>query len=143
MEDESVIFDPNFEQEKKAKLHIIVAGTQDAITMVEAGANEVSNKQMLDMLTRAHEIIKQLCHAQEDFLIDYAATFGIKQIQPTYNNPDVSLYEKVQGFLSEEKLEVLYEKGKKEFQHELDSLDEETKQYLVAQGEYSAEDDMS
>jgi len=36
MFDESLIYDPTFEEEKKAKLTIIVAGTLDAITMVEA-----------------------------------------------------------------------------------------------------------
>lgn len=133
MDDGSYIFDPNFEEEKNAKLHLVVAGTEDAITMVEAGANEVSNEEMLAALTYAHGIIKELCSAQEDFLKDYEARFGIKKIEATFNNPDTSLYSKVQAFLTDEKLEALYGKGKKEFQQVLDSFDEETKQYLLSE----------
>lgn len=133
MDDGSYIFDPNFEEEKNAKLHLVVAGTEDAITMVEAGANEVSNEEMLAALTHAHGIIKELCSAQEDFLKDYEARFGIKKIEATFNNPDTSLYSKVQAFLTDEKLEALYGKGKKEFQQVLDSFDEETKQYLLSE----------
>jgi len=53
------------------------------------------------------------------------------------------LYEKVQSYLTEEKLEVLYDKGKKDFQKELDALDEETKNYLLESGDYSEDDDTS
>jgi len=35
-QDDSYTFEPNFEQEKNAKLHLVIAGTSDAITMVEA-----------------------------------------------------------------------------------------------------------
>lgn len=143
MDDGIYVFDPDFSQEQEARLHIVVAGTQDAITMVEAGANEVSNAEMVATLSKAHDIIKDLCEAQQDFLADYEKQFGIKKIEPTFNNPDVSLYEKVQAFLTEEKLEVLYGKGKKEFQYELDTLDEETKNYLINEGDFTEEDDTS
>ncbi len=142
--DDSYTFDPSFDQERNAKLHLVVAGTLDAITMVEAGANEVSNSQMLDALTYAHSLVKDLCNAQLDFLKNYEKQFGkIKKIQATLNNPDLSLQEKVSKFLTEEKLEVLYNKGKKDFQYELDKLDEETKEYLLEQGAYWEEDDTS
>lgn len=143
MNDGSYIFDPNFLQEAEARLHLVVAGTQDAITMVEAGANQISNTEMLEALSYAHGLIQELCKAQLDYIADYEKQFGIKQIEPTFNNPDVSLYEKVQAYLTEEKLEVLYGKGKKEFQHELDTLDELTKQYLLDEWDYGEEDDTS
>jgi len=143
-QDDSYTFDPSFEEEKNAKLHLVVAGTLDAITMVEAGANEVTNKEMLAALTHAHGLVKDLCNAQLDFITDYEKQFGaIRKIEPKFNNPDVSLYEKVQAYLTEEKLEVLYGKGKKDFQKELDSLDVQTEEYLVEQGDYSEDDDTS
>ncbi len=143
-EDDSYTFDPSFEQEVNAKLHLVVAGTLDAITMVEAGANEVTNKEMLAALSHAHSLIQDLCNAQLDFIAAYESQFGkIKKIEPTLNNPDVSLYEKVQEFLTEKKLEVLYNKGKKDFQKELDALDEETKNYLLETGDYTQDDDTS
>lgn len=112
--------------------------------MVEAGANEVTNEQMLAALDHAHSLVKDLCNAQLDFIADYEKQFGeIRKIVPTLNNPDVSLYEKVQSYLTEEKLEALYNKGKKDFQKELDSLDEETKNYLLESGDYAEDDDTS
>jgi len=42
------IFDPSFEEELSAQLNLLVAGTLDAITMVESSAKEVSETSMLD-----------------------------------------------------------------------------------------------
>ena len=139
-QDWSYTYDPNFEQESWAKLHLVVAGTTDAITMVEAGANQVTNDEMLDALKYAHTIIKELCEAQIDFATFYEKQFWIEQLQAMYNTPDESLYAEVQKFLSDEKLQVLYNKWKKEFQKELDALDIEVKKYLVENNIYEVEE---
>jgi len=132
--DGSFISDPSVEEEEKAKLNLVVAGTLDAITMVEAGANEISNEEMLKWLEFAHNIIKEICNAQIDFIADYKKQFGIPEITPTFNKPDESLYDIVKEFLTPEKMEVLYDKWKKEFQKELDKLDEETREFLSEAG---------
>src|SRR2546421_8398416 len=49
-----------------ARLDLIVAGTEDAILMVEAGAQEVSEAEILDALDIAHAEIKKLCKAQRE-----------------------------------------------------------------------------
>ncbi len=140
-EDDSYTYDPNFEQEAAAKLHLVVAGTLDALTMVEAGGQEVSNQQMLDALAKGHEIIKELCNAQLDFVKAFEKQFGeIKKIEATLNLPDESLYEKVSEFLTEDKLEVLYGQSKKGFQHVLDDLDVEVKKYLLENKLYEVEE---
>jgi len=133
-EDGSFISDPSVEQEENAKLNLVVAGTLDAITMVEAGANEVSDEEMIKGLEFAHSIIKEICNAQLDFIADYEKQFWIPEVTPTFNKPDESLYDLVKEFLTEEKMEVLYDKGKKEFQKELDKLDVETREFLESKG---------
>ena len=60
------IINPTFEQIESADMEIVVAGTKDGITMVEGGANEVSEEVMLEALDKAHENIKALCILQED-----------------------------------------------------------------------------
>ena len=50
--------------EGASDLDLIVAGTSEAILMVEAGANEVSEAEILDALDIAHDVIKKLCAAQ-------------------------------------------------------------------------------
>ncbi len=57
---------PTFSQIESADMEIVVAGTKDGITMVEGGANEVSEEVMLTALEKAHGMIKELCKLQED-----------------------------------------------------------------------------
>ena len=59
--DGEFVVNPNKEQREKTSLNLTVAGTQDAINMVEAGANELSEAQMLEAMMLAHEEIKAIC----------------------------------------------------------------------------------
>ncbi|MDE6285185.1 MAG: polyribonucleotide nucleotidyltransferase, partial [Bacilli bacterium] len=59
--DGEFVINPTAEQTEKSTLNLTVAGTKDAICMVEAGAQELSEKVMLDALMFAHENIKVLC----------------------------------------------------------------------------------
>jgi polyribonucleotide nucleotidyltransferase len=52
--------------EQPSELDLIVAGTEDAILMVEAGANEIPEAEILDALDIAHAAIKKLCALQRD-----------------------------------------------------------------------------
>src|ERR671930_405655 len=54
------------EVEEQTELDLIVVGTQEALTMVEAGANEVPEDKLLEALDLAHEEIRKLCEAQLD-----------------------------------------------------------------------------
>ncbi len=60
------ILNPTLDQQKNSKLDLIVAGTKKAITMVESGADMLTEEQMLGALRFAHEEIKKLCEAQEE-----------------------------------------------------------------------------
>ena len=67
-QDEEVGFVVNPDEEKipEGSLDLIVAGTEEAILMVEAGASEVSEAEILDALDIAHAEIKKLCQAQRE-----------------------------------------------------------------------------
>ena len=54
------------ESEDNGELDLIVVGTKDGLTMVEAGANEVPEEKILEALELAHGEIVKLCEAQED-----------------------------------------------------------------------------
>lgn len=58
--DGELIINPNFEQREKSDLELTVAGTYDAINMVEAGANELSEEEMLEAMLLAHDEIKEI-----------------------------------------------------------------------------------
>ena len=58
------VINPTFQQIPTASLDIVVAGTHDGITMVEGGAKEVSEKEMLDAIAAAQPVITRICEAQ-------------------------------------------------------------------------------
>jgi polyribonucleotide nucleotidyltransferase len=64
--DGDFVINPTFEQLKSSSLNLIVAGSRDAIVMVEAAASEVSESQMVDALAFAHEAIRKIVAIQEE-----------------------------------------------------------------------------
>ena len=66
--DGEFIVNPTVEQAEKSLIDLTVAGTKDALNMVEAGAKEVSEDLMLDALMFGHERIKELCAFQEEII---------------------------------------------------------------------------
>ena len=66
--DGKFIINPSVEEKEKSDMFVAVAGTKQAINMVEAGAAEVSEEDMLDALMFGHEAIKELCAFQEKII---------------------------------------------------------------------------
>ncbi|MBE5777647.1 MAG: polyribonucleotide nucleotidyltransferase [Clostridiales bacterium] len=64
------VLNPNEEEEARSDMHVTVAGTKDAIMMVEAGAKEVSEDAMMDAILYAHESIKELVAFQEKIVAE-------------------------------------------------------------------------
>ncbi len=62
------IINPNVEQNNLSDLNLAVAGTLEAINMVEAGAQEISEKDMVEALMFGHEAIKVLCKFQQSII---------------------------------------------------------------------------
>ena len=60
------LVNPDEEWLLESPLDLVVAGTEEAILMVEAGANEITEAEILDALDIAHAEIKRLCEAQHD-----------------------------------------------------------------------------
>jgi polyribonucleotide nucleotidyltransferase len=58
--DGEFLINPTFEQRRRSRLDLIVAGSKDAIVMVEAGSKEVSEEEMVQALDRAHAAIKEI-----------------------------------------------------------------------------------
>jgi polyribonucleotide nucleotidyltransferase len=80
--DGSFVINPTVEQAEKSDIHLTVAGTKDAINMVEAGANEVPEETMLEAIMFGHEEIKRIIQFQEKIV----AEIGKEKMQ-------ISLYE--------------------------------------------------
>lgn len=71
---QAFIVNPTPEQMEQSDIDLIVAGTLDAINMVEAGAKEVSERDMTNAILFAHEMIKDLCNFQLQIIKDFPVT---------------------------------------------------------------------
>jgi polyribonucleotide nucleotidyltransferase len=65
MLDDDFVINPTLQEMEESSLDLVVAGTRDAISMVEAGANEVSEEDLLEALQIAHDEIRKLCDVQD------------------------------------------------------------------------------
>ena len=69
---DEIIINPKREKKKNSRLKLTVAGTEEKITMIEAGADELSNETMLEAIKQAHVEIKKICK----FISDIKAEIG-------------------------------------------------------------------
>lgn len=84
--DGKYVINPDLEQREKSLMHLMLSGTEEAILMVEAGAKEVTEEQMLDGIMFGHEEIKKIVR----FIKDVKAKIG-KPVN------DKIVYETVEG----------------------------------------------
>lgn len=102
---------PTVEQLERSKIDIVVAGTKDAITMVEGEAKEVSEEEMLQALLVAHNAIKEIVAFQENIISE----FDVQKMalpEPSYN---VELVEKFAEYVDLSELEKrVFIRGKQE-----------------------------
>ncbi|HDX9587640.1 TPA: polyribonucleotide nucleotidyltransferase [Bacillus pseudomycoides] len=66
--DGEFIINPTVEEQEQSDIHLVVAGTKDAINMVEAGADQVPEETMLEAIMFGHEEIKRLIAFQEEIV---------------------------------------------------------------------------
>src|SRR5690349_14421196 len=60
------IVNPTYDEVRESRLNLVVAGTEEAIVMVEAGASEISEEIMVEALMLAHKEINRLCRWQKE-----------------------------------------------------------------------------
>ncbi len=106
--DGEFIINPTSDENEKSTLSLSVAGTKDAINMVEAGAEELDEKVMLDALMFAHENIKVLCDFQQE-IID---AVGKPKVELEIFDIDKDINEEVKAFAYDKMLAAVQIKEK-------------------------------
>lgn len=114
------VVNPTQEELASSKLDLTVAGTIDAITMVEAGSKELDEDTMLDALMLAHEEIKKLCKFQLDILSNY----DIKEMEYEKIEIEDELRSEVESLCSKDIDDALRIKAKQERYQRLDEIKE-------------------
>ncbi len=69
MVDGKYVINPDLAQRAKSAIHLNLAGTKDAILMIEAGANEVTNDEMVGAIMYGHKEIQKICEFIEDKIV--------------------------------------------------------------------------
>jgi len=89
--DGQFITNPTYEQVKTSLLNIVVAGSEDAIVMVEAGAKEVSEETIIDAIQYGHGEIRKIVAAEKELF----AQLGITKREVVAPVRDEALYEEI------------------------------------------------
>ncbi|MDD3921707.1 MAG: polyribonucleotide nucleotidyltransferase [Eubacteriales bacterium] len=134
--DGEYVLNPGCEQREKSRMQLTVAGTKDAVMMVEAGANEVSEKEMLDAILFAHGYIKQIVA----FIEGIAAEVGKPKMEVNIPKPDAELEAKVRAFATDKTEWALDTFDRKEREARSAQVKEETKAQFAEEYPDSAKD---
>jgi polyribonucleotide nucleotidyltransferase len=109
---------PEMADMANSRLDLVVAGTKDAVLMVEAGAHELSDDQMLDAVIQGHAVCKQLCELQEQLV----ALAGRPKRVFTPPVADTSLEEAVAAYMGGRLKEAINNPDKSVRQEATDAL---------------------
>ena len=120
--DGKFVINPTAEQAEISDLNLTVAGTRDAICMVEAGAKELSEEVMLDALMFAHENIKVLCEFEQKIIDEV----GVEKIELEKAEIDPELESAVKEYATKDMLEAIQIKDKLEKYAKIDEVKENT-----------------
>lgn len=116
------IINPTVAELEESTLNLTVAGTKDAICMVEAGAQELSEKDMLEAILFGHEAIKNLCEFQEKIIQE----IGLEKVELDITEIDSHLVSDVEEFASQAILEAIQIKDKLKSYAKVDEIKEAT-----------------
>jgi len=97
------VVNPTVEQAEQSDIHLVVAGTKDAINMVEAGADEVPEETMLEAIMFGHEEIKRLISFQEEV----AAAVGKEKMEIELFDLDADLEKEIREFAEGDLLQAI------------------------------------
>jgi len=120
--DGEFVINPTVEQEEKSDIELTVAGTKDAINMVEAGANEVPEEVMLEAIMFGHKEIIRLVEFQEK-IVEAA---GIAKSEVTLFELDEELSAKVEAEAKDQLVAAIQVKEKHAREEAIDKVKEET-----------------
>ena len=119
--DGEFVINPTVEQSEKSDIDLTVAGTKDAINMVEAGAREASEDDMLEALMFGHEAIKKLIAFEEEVI----SAIGVEKME--YEKLEIAdeLRSEVDSIVRDRLDKALRIKDKLEKYSAIDNLEEE------------------
>ena len=124
--DGQFIVNPSLEQREASDMHLVVSGTKEAIMMVEAGANEVPEEDILDAIMFAHEEIKKLV----SFIEDIVAEIGKPKKEIEFYKVPEEIDAAVRDYAESKMRTAIQTYDKMERLDNMDAVEAETKEHF-------------
>jgi polyribonucleotide nucleotidyltransferase len=131
--DGKIVFNPTNSQRDVADLDLVVVGTEEAVVMVEAGANQLSEATLLECIWAGHAELQKIIQAQIAMFRERGLSKPVWDAPETYPQ---ELYHEVRGAIHSQLKSALHTKGKFERK---DAVSRVTKEFLGAIPEDQAE----
>lgn len=126
--DGQFVINPTLAQAEKSDIHLVVAGTKDAIMMVEAGADEVPEEVMLEAIMFGHDEIRKIVALQEQLV----AQVGKPKMEVKLHTVDAEVSKAVREFAQARLVEAVRIPEKHARQDAIDAINAETKEHFIA-----------
>ncbi len=124
------IVNPIVEEMQKSKLDLLLAGTEDAILMIEGYCDFLTEEQILSAITEGHAAIKMICQG----LSDWQKLVGKPKVVHEIRLPSEDLLQKMDTLIGEELKPALRIKEKQKRNEALDSLEDKVFSTLLPEG---------
>ncbi len=115
------IINPNKEQRDKSDLNLIVSGTENAVMMVEAGANEVDEDYMLEAIMKGHEEVSNLCK----FINSIRNDIGKEKIEVQLFKVDEEIEKEVRKYTTDKMISAIKTEEKVERNENMEKVKKE------------------
>ncbi len=119
--DGQYVINPDTEQREKSKLHLSLSGTKEAILMVEAGANELTEDEMIGAILFGHEEIKKIV----EFIDEIQAQIGKEKVVPELYHPQPEIESAVKEYADKMMDDVLDNFNRQDRDKAEDDLDKD------------------
>lgn len=118
---------PSQEQRNNSKLQLTVAGSKDAIMMVESGADELTEQQMLEAILLAHEEIRSFC----EFIDTIRAEVGKEKLQVEVAAVPENINTEVRAYAMDRMKDAIRQTDKMERVRLMDEVETDTKEHFA------------
>ncbi len=125
--DGKVIINPTVEQREKSRLTLTLAGTEEKITMIEAGADELPNDEMLRAIKEAHVEIKKLC----SFIRKIQEEIGKPKFEYKHFGVEEEFYNDLRNAFKDRMYQDVQAKDKETRDENMDKITEDITNYVI------------
>lgn len=125
--DGEFVINPTVQQSEKSEMHLVVAGTKDAVLMVEAGAQEVPEEIILEAIEFGHAAIKEIIAFQEKIM----EAVGKEKLEVPVFKIESEIEEAIRSYLSDKIDNAVKNPDKLARQDAIDQLEKETAEHFA------------